>query len=181
MPAPAAQAERGGDAGHHLAGDAGCGQGLRLLAAAAEDERVAALQAHHALAFAGEPHQQFVDLLLLHAVVGAGLADEDALGVAPGELQHLLGAEPVVDDDIGLAEQPQRAERQQVAGARAGADQVDDAGRRGVGALQRAGEGGVGLRVAAGHGEVGGGAGQRRVEEAAAGDEVGQAAAHART
>ena len=47
-------AQRRGDAGHDLDGDAGCGQRLDLLAAAAEHERIAALQPHHALAGAGQ-------------------------------------------------------------------------------------------------------------------------------
>ena len=39
--------DRGADAGHHLEGDAGLRQRQGLLAAAAEHERVAALEPHH--------------------------------------------------------------------------------------------------------------------------------------
>jgi hypothetical protein len=40
----------GGDAGHDLDGDAGAAQSIELLAAPAEDERIAALEPHHRLA-----------------------------------------------------------------------------------------------------------------------------------
>ena len=54
----------GRDAGHHLEGDARLHQLLGLLAAAAEDVRVAALQAGHALAGAGLVDDELVDLVL---------------------------------------------------------------------------------------------------------------------
>ena len=72
----------GGDAGHDLEGDAGVAQRLRLLAAAAEDERVAALQPDDALALAGLLDEQGVDRVLVVAAGRAGdLADVDQLGV----------------------------------------------------------------------------------------------------
>ncbi len=55
---------------------------LQFLAAAAEDERVAALQAHHLPTFARQANKQRVDVLLRHAVMAALLADVNALGIA---------------------------------------------------------------------------------------------------
>lgn len=46
-------AERGGNAGHDMNFDAFGADGFKLLPAPAEDERVAALQAHDAQAFLG--------------------------------------------------------------------------------------------------------------------------------
>ena len=120
-----------GDARHHLERRCRGGQRLHLLAAAAEDERVAALEAHHLLAFARQSHQQRVDFLLRHAVVVALLADVDALGVGGRSGQHLGRHQVVVDDDVGLREQSRGAQRQQFGVARAGADQVTPCRRRG--------------------------------------------------
>ena len=53
-----------------------------LLAAAPENEGVAALQAQHALALQRQLDHQVADLLLRQGVIGALLADIDALGVA---------------------------------------------------------------------------------------------------
>ena len=70
----------GGDAGHLLKGDAVLGQQLQLLAAPAEQEGVAALQAHHVLPLQGLVQQDPVDLLLGHRVAGGLLAHVDLLG-----------------------------------------------------------------------------------------------------
>ncbi len=51
-------------AGYHLKRDAVGREGVDLLAAAPEDERIAALQAQDAFAFPRQFHQQLVDLLL---------------------------------------------------------------------------------------------------------------------
>ncbi len=56
-------------------------QHLQFLAAAAEDEGVAALEPHHLPARARQLHEQGVDVVLRHAVVVALLADIDALGI----------------------------------------------------------------------------------------------------
>ena len=52
------RSDRRGDPGDHLEVDAGFGAGARLLAAASEDERIAALEPDDSLALAGEPQQQ---------------------------------------------------------------------------------------------------------------------------
>ena len=54
----------GGDSGYDFERHAGLRQGLDLLAAAAEDVGVAALEAHHALALARQAHHERVDVLL---------------------------------------------------------------------------------------------------------------------
>ena len=81
-------------------------QKRELLAAAAEHVRVAALEAHDALALAGELHEQGVDGVLRHGVVARELADVDDLGaqldaVGGETVEHGAGAEPVGDDDVG--------------------------------------------------------------------------------
>ena len=81
MPAYAGAATPGGDAGHDLERDAGLAQHQRLLAAAPEHERVAALEAHDAAAGARVLDQQPVDLVLRHLRPAALLADVDQLGV----------------------------------------------------------------------------------------------------
>ena len=52
------------NAGHHLERDARRGQQLRLLAAPAKHEGIAAFEAHHAFAFARFGQQQRVQLIL---------------------------------------------------------------------------------------------------------------------
>ncbi len=64
----------GGNARHHLEGNALGGQLLDLLAAPTEDERVAALQAQHALTLLGQLHQAPIDLFLGQRMLGALLA-----------------------------------------------------------------------------------------------------------
>src|SRR3954447_25259700 len=66
--------DSGGDAGHDLEGDARRCQGLGLLAAAAEDERVATLQAHHAAPSARTIQDQAFDLTLSRARIELAVA-----------------------------------------------------------------------------------------------------------
>ena len=69
------------DRRHHLEGDAFVCQGVDLFAAAAEDERIAALEAADPLALFGEAHQELIDAFLGDGVVVALLAHIDAFGV----------------------------------------------------------------------------------------------------
>jgi len=144
---------RCGDARANLERNAVLGELFDLFAAATEDERVAALEPHHALALARQPHQQVADLLLRQRVVGAPLADIDALGLAPREVDDAGVDQPVVEHDVGLLHQPERAEGQQVGVARSGADEIDLAERRRSavfgGALERRGERLLGRRLIA--------------------------------
>ena len=122
----------GGDAGHHLEGHAGLEQLLELLAATPEDERVAALQAHHLAALPGQAHQQPVDLFLGQGVVAGLLADVDHLGAAAGKLQHAIAHQVIDHQRVGLPDQAGGAQGEQLRVAGAGADQGDPAHRAGI-------------------------------------------------
>ena len=166
----------GGDAGDDFEGDIGGGKCFGFLAPAAEDEGVAALEADDFAAFLAEADQEGVDILLLHGVVGAGLADQDAVGVAPGHVEDLGRDEAIVHDDVGLAEQALSAKGEEVGGARAGADEIDDTGRVGarVDLPEEFGSGGL---ILAGQHEVGNTATQSALKDPAAERDVRQAGA----
>ena len=70
-------------------------------------------------------------------MLGAALADVDALGIAAAQLDDGRGHQSVVEHHVGLLHQAQGAEGQQVGVTRAGADQVHLAQRtrRGAGDL----------------------------------------------
>ena len=147
--------------------DPGGAQGFDLLAAASEDERVAAFQAHDALAQAGLLQQQVVDLRLRHGMVRALLADIEAVGVAAGQVHDPVADEAVIDDDVGLGQKAQRLERQQFGIAGTGADKMHDAfaGRMVFERLQRLFHGFVNTACAR---RLGGGGGQNLLPDAAA-------------
>ncbi len=115
--------ERRGDAGHHGVIDARRAQRLQFLAAAAEHEGIAALQAHHHLAGARVLDQQAVDLRLRCTGADAPLADADLIRVAPREFQHLVADQRIVQDHVRLLQRAQRVQRQQSCRARTRADQ----------------------------------------------------------
>ena len=100
MPAAAGAANAELTPGHHLDVDTGPTQGLGLLAAAAEHERVPALQPHHPASGPGPVDEEVVDLGL-QAGLPRALADVDPLGGRRGQVEQLGGDEPVVDDDLG--------------------------------------------------------------------------------
>ena len=76
-----------------------------LLAAAAVDERVAALEADDAQAAPRALDEDLVDLVLRHGVVSGALSDVDDLDVGSELAEHAGGAEAVGHDDVGLGEQ----------------------------------------------------------------------------
>ena len=114
-----------GNTGDHLEGNMVPGQQLDFLAAPTEDKRIAALEAHYPLALLGHFQQQCVDLLLWQAVVGAGLAHVDALGIAPGQLDDGRRHQAIIEHHIRALQQAQGLERQQVGITGTGAQQVD--------------------------------------------------------
>src|SRR5207248_1983544 len=121
-------AQRGGDAGDHLEGDAGGGERLGLLAAAAEQERVAALEAHDALAAAGGVDQRLVYGDAALGVAWAEFSDREAFGGWRDEVEDARRDEGVVEDEIGLAQQLDGSQGQQTAVPGAGADQGYEGG-----------------------------------------------------
>jgi hypothetical protein len=105
-------------AGHDLVVDPGLAQHLDLLAPAAEDERVAALQADD-VQIASELDEQPVDLCLPETVA----ADAERIG---GRLvDDLLGDEPVVDHGVAGAKPLQPAHRDQARVSGACTDERD--------------------------------------------------------
>ena len=106
-------------AGDDLDRDAVTAQIGQLLAAAAEDERVAALEADHALSGAGVAEKDLVDLVLPDAVLALALADIDPVGVAAHAVENALAQQRVMHHHIGILHQPQGLDRQQVRVARA--------------------------------------------------------------
>ena len=99
-----------------------------LLAAAAEQERVAALEPHDALAPAGRLDQRLVDGDAALGVPGAEFGDREALGAGGDEIEDARVDESVVEDEVGLPEQLNGPQRQQTAVTGAGADQGYEGG-----------------------------------------------------
>ena len=109
---------RGRDAGNDLEGDAGGDEGEGLFAAAAEHERIAALQSDDALATLGRPHHQAVDRLLADRGPPRTLAHGEA--ARPGSEVEGAGVdERVIQHEVGLAEHAGRPPRHQLGIARA--------------------------------------------------------------
>ena len=123
-------ADPGGDAGDDADRDAVADQGLRLLAAAAEDEGVAPLQPQHPTARAGQVDQPQRDVALQGRGLAAALAGEDALGSRSGPVQQRRVHQRVVDDDIGLPQRVQPVQRHQPRIARPRAAEPDPAGQQ---------------------------------------------------
>ena len=95
---------------------------------ASEDERVAALEAHDALARARVLDERGVDLLLRHRHAARRLADVDALRVIGAGVEQRRRGEAVVEHDLGLAQRLQAALRHEPRIARPRADEPDVAG-----------------------------------------------------
>ena len=129
-----------GNAGHHRIGDAGFAQHFDLLATAAEDEGIAALQPHRALSGFRCINQQFVDRILADTGLADPAADRNARGVAPDAIENFRRDQFVVENDIRILQRAQRLDGEQIGIARSGADQRHPA--LGLAVLARAGEGG---------------------------------------
>ena len=128
-------ADPGRDPRHHPERHAGRGQRERLLAAAPEHERIAALEAQHAQAGARKLDQALVDPELRRARPSGALADRLEAGGRAGERQDLGRHQGVVQDDIGAGQRMGGVQREQAGVARPGADQPD-AARREFGELE---------------------------------------------
>ena len=148
-----------------------CCEPRGFLAAAPEDERIAALQPHHAPTAAGMVHEQAVDPLLRRAVAAGRLADVDDLGFAAGPREDFRADEAVRQDHVGRLQRAQCPQRQQfrIAGARA--HQRYESARRLFVHLQRLLEQALRVRLVPGaHGLRDGSVEQPLVERAACRD-----------
>src|SRR5579863_9891782 len=117
------RSERRSDPRHDEAGDALRGEHLELLPSAAEHKGIAALQARDTLARPCQLDQQLVDARLM-CVLARLLTDKNPLRIAARSLEYGIRHQAVVEDDVGLLQQLQRPQRQQVRVTRAGSDQV---------------------------------------------------------
>jgi hypothetical protein len=129
--APRQRAQRGGgrrqrgrDARHHLGANARLGQRLQLFFEAAEDARVAPLQAHHGVPVLRMAHEQGVDAGLARGVAEPALADVDPARLRRQRAQRRVG-QRVVQHDLGLRQALRAAHGDQVGCAGAGADEDD--------------------------------------------------------
>ena len=118
------------DAGHDLTRHAGSGQGQRLLATAAEHERVTTFEPHDAFALTAEQHQSGVDLGLRWPTDARRLAHVDELGSRRSQVQHARINQPVIDHHVGSLQALHGAQREQVGIARPRADQRHKSARR---------------------------------------------------
>ncbi len=114
---------------HDLIRDPGLGQGERLFSAAAEDERIAALEPHDGLTGFCRAHQQSVDCLLGRRVSGGFLSYVDQLCRRHAHLEHLGGDKMVVDHDVSLPKDPLTLDGQQSRITWTCTDQIDAATR----------------------------------------------------
>ena len=114
-----------GHARDDLEGDAVVDEFLGLLAAAAEDEGVAALEPRHDLALFRLPDDEAIDLVLGQRVAASLLAHVDELGIGPAMLQQPLVGEIIVDHHVGLLDAVQALDRDEAGVAGPGADEVD--------------------------------------------------------
>ena len=112
-----------GDARHYLHLNPGVDERDRLLAAAAEDEGVAAFQTHD-VELAAELDQEPVDALLRESVAA------DPQRVLRNLVDELLGDQPVVDDGLAGAKQLEPSDGDQPRIARARPDERDCHGSR---------------------------------------------------
>ncbi len=96
----------GGDSGghprHHLPRDARRLERLGFFPAAAEDERVAALEANHRPAQSRVLDEEPMNLLLRHAAVASALSHVENLRARSHVLEHAPVNERIDEDDVAL-------------------------------------------------------------------------------
>ena len=95
-----------------------------LLAAPGQDERVTALEAHDVIETPPPVHQDLVDNVLGDRRTAGTLADVDQLGPRRSQVQDTPVDQPVVDDDIGPAQDLDRTNGEEVGCTGAGTDEV---------------------------------------------------------
>ena len=114
-----------GNPWHHFERDARRSQRLRLLAAAAEHEGIAAFEAHHAFACEGFGQQQRIQLGLRDTARAVVFATVDDFRGGRGEAQQFAVDQAVIDHHLGPLQQLFPAQRQQAGVAGTGADQIN--------------------------------------------------------
>src|SRR5258706_7153560 len=97
-----------------------------LLVGAAEEHRVASLEAYNCLAAARGIQELLVDEGLRSRMPPAALAHRNLSGLQR-QRKNRVGHQCIMKNDVGLAEQPDRAHREEVGCARPGADEMDGA------------------------------------------------------
>ena len=113
----------GGDAGDDVERHAGVDERFGLFAAAAEDERIAALQAHDDLPAARALDEERIELLLIEAIASRGTRDQLGGGRRVAR-DDLIGDQSIGDDHLGAMERFDRAHGDEPGIARAGADEI---------------------------------------------------------
>ncbi len=121
-------ADPGADPGHDAEGDAGGDQRQRLFSAAPEDEGIAALEAQHPPAFAGEVDEAQRDVALPGRRLAAALAGIFQPGARTRQVEDAPVDQGVVDDVLGLPQAMQHQDRQQARVAGTGSGKPDAAG-----------------------------------------------------
>ena len=111
----------------HLAGHATSVQPQRLFAGTAEHTRIAALQAHHALALPGKPPHQPLDERLRGGSATPAFSNPDCARLR-AMAQDFRIDEVIHQHHFRLAQHPHRLERQKLRVARSGAHQPHLAG-----------------------------------------------------
>ena len=118
------------DARNDLEGDPGAQESKRLLAAPAENERIAPLEADHCQTLACITDQRGLDVSLRPEDRGPSLADGDAPRILAAERQDIQRDKSIVVDDIGLAQALCRPQRQKPGVARTRSHEADDTSER---------------------------------------------------
>jgi hypothetical protein len=100
------------------------GEAFGLLAAAPEDERVAAFEAHDTLSRMGQPDEQVVDFLLPQRMTAGLLTGKNAGRGRRDQFLNRRAHQAIEHDDVGILNQPRGLDRQQLGIARSRADEV---------------------------------------------------------
>ena len=117
--------QRRGHARNHFERDARFNQRFHFLTAAAEDERVAALQPNDREPAPRALDHHGADLFLREGVHGFLLADVDALAILAREIEQVLVGKMIVEHGVGEGEQLAALPGDEVRVARAGSNQID--------------------------------------------------------
>ena len=95
----------GGNAGDDFKWHPGGGEFLRLFAAAAKDEWIAAFEADDGFALVGFFNEEGVEFVLRDGVVGGAFAGEDDFRLGGGKLEEGGIAQSIIGDDLGAGEE----------------------------------------------------------------------------